>query len=193
MPAVAAKKWLITPEEYFDWEETQDIAHEYAYGEVFPMPGGTYEHFLIIANWIAVLHQAFRGTEHTVVPDGMRVQIHDERYVYPDVCVVTGSPQFRDDTRRVLVNPTVIVEVLSETTAAYDRGEKFALYREVASLQDIIWVDSERRWAEVARREDDGAWRLPGPVSNDQVEIASLELTVSFEDLYRGVELEREQ
>ena len=189
MPAVAAKKWLITPEEYFDWEETQETAHEYAYGEVFPIPGGTASHFLIIANWIVVLRAALENTDALIFPDGMRLQIHDERYVYPDVTVVTETPRYRDARQRVLQNPSVVVEVLSESTAAYDRGEKFALYREVASLRDIIWIDSERRWAEVASRGEDGAWRLPGPVTDAQIEIASLELAISFDDLYQGVEL----
>ncbi|GAB5535238.1 MAG: Uma2 family endonuclease [Rubricoccaceae bacterium] len=187
MPAVAAKKWLITPEEYFDWEETQETAHEYAYGEVFPMPGGTAEHFIIIGNWVRLLGNALLDAGATVFPDGMRVQIHDERYVYPDVSVVMEPTQFRDESRRVLTNPTVVIEVLSESTAAYDRGEKFALYREVESLRDIVWIDSERRWAEVASRTN-GVWTLPGPITNDQIELPSLELTISFDDLYRGVD-----
>ena len=116
----------------------------------------------------------------------MRVQIHDERYVYPDVAVVAGSPEFRDPKRRVLTNPSVIIEVLSESTAAYDRGEKFGYYREVPSIHTIIWVDSERRFAEVAAKTN-GAWSLPAPVLDGVVTIPSLDVQVDLEDVYRNV------
>ena len=104
-----------------------------------------------------------------VFPDGMRLQIND--YVYPDASVVVGGPQFREGPkRRVLPNPSVVVEVLSESTAAYDRGENYALYREVRPLREVVWVDSEHRSVEVAVKAD-GAWSIREPVG----------------DLYRGV------
>ncbi|MEM0964479.1 MAG: Uma2 family endonuclease [Bacteroidota bacterium] len=185
MPVAAARTITFTPEEYFDWEERQEERHEYANGEVYPMPGGTYEHFLIIANWVVALRGAV-GNRAAVLPDGMRIQIHDQRYVYPDASVVLGEPAFHDETRRALRNPVVVLEVLSESTAAYDRGEKFALYREIASLREIVWVDSERRWAEVATKTDD-AWSLPSPVTDGTIALPSLGLTVALDDLYRGV------
>lgn len=188
MPVAAARTLTITPEEYFDWEERQQERHEYAHGHVYPMPGGTSEHFLIIANWIVALRMALGDTESLVYPDGMRLQINDARYVYPDVSVVLGKPAFRDPKRRVLLNPSVAVEVLSESTASYDRGEKFALFREVPSLREIVWVDSERRWAEVATNAN-GAWSLPAPVTDGVVRLPSLGVEVALADLYHGVDL----
>ena len=191
MPVAAARKVLLSPEEYFDWEERQDVRHEYAYGEVFPMPGGTFEHFQLIGNWIVALRDAIAasGVDAVALPDGMRVQIHDRRYVYPDVSVVVGAPAFREGSgRRVLLNPSVVVEVLSESTAAYDRGEKFAHYREVRSLREIVWVDSERRAAEVAVRTGD-VWTLPVPVTDGAVSLPSLGLAVDLDAVYRGVEV----
>lgn len=185
MPVAAARTITFTPEEYFDWEERQDERHEYANGEVFPMPGGTYEHFLIIANWVRYLGTALTGA--AALPDGMRLQIHEKRYVYPDVSVVVGQPAFRDATRRVLLNPSVAIEVLSESTEAYDRGEKFALYREVSSLREIVWVDSTRRFAEVAVNTA-GTWSLPAPVADGQILLPSLGLAVPLDEIYRGVE-----
>ena len=187
MPVAAAQTITFTPDEYFDWEERQEERFEYANGQVYPMPGGTYEHFLIIANWVVALRDALGTAQAVVLPDGMRLQINDRRYVYPDVSVVLGEPSFRDGSRRrALLNPVVAVEVLSKSTAAYDRGEKFALYREVASLREIVWIDSERRWAEVATKAD-GAWSLPAPVEGGDVALPSLGLAVALDDLYRGV------
>ena len=186
MPVAAKRTAVFTPEEYFDWEERQEERHEYAYGEVYTMPGGTSEHFLIIGNWVRLLGNALLEADALVYPDGMRVQIHDQRYVYPDVSVVVGAPEFRDPKRRVLTNPAVIVEVLSESTAAYDRGEKFGYFREVPSIQTIVWVDSERRFAEVAVKTDN-AWSLPAPVLEGAVALPALGLEVALEDVYRGV------
>ncbi|WP_420456982.1 Uma2 family endonuclease [Rubrivirga sp.] len=188
MPVAAARTITFTPEEYFDWEERQEERHEYSRGEVYPTPGGTYEHFLIVSNVVGTLRLAL-GDAGAVLPDGMRVQIHELRYVYPDTSVVLGEPAFREGSkRRVLLNPSVVVEVLSESTATYDRGETFALYREVASLREIVWVDSERRFVEVATKSD-GTWALPSPVEDGRVELPSLGVTVAVDDLYRGVTL----
>ena len=195
MPTTAARKITFTPDEYFDWEERQEEHHEYHHGEVYPMPGGTYEHFLVIANWVVALRNALADADASVLPDGMRLQINEDRYVYPDVSVVLGEPAFRDESRRVLLNPTVVVEVLSESTEVYDRGEKLAsaglrlaFYREVPSLREIVWVDPDRRWAEVAVKTDD-AWTLPAPVTGGAVALPSLGVEVALDDLYRGVDL----
>ena len=191
MPVAAARTLTLTPEESFDWEER----HEHARGHVYPTPGGTPEHFLIIGNWVRLLGNALLDRDALVYPDGMRLQVNDERYVYPDVSVVLGEPAFRDAKRRVLLNPSVAVEVLSEkrqvgeaSTASYDQGEKFALYRQVPSLQEIVWVDSERRWAEVAVKTG-GAWTLPAPVADGSIALPSLAVEVSLDDLYHGVDL----
>ena len=188
MPTTAARKITFTPDEYFDWEERQEERHEYHHGDVYPMPGGTSEHFLVIGNWVRLLGNALLDVDALVYPDGMRLQINDARYVYPDVSVVLGVPAFRDESRRVLLNPTVVVEVLSDSTAVYDRGEKFAFYREVPSLREIVWVDPDRRWAEVAVKTDD-VWALPAPVTGGAVALPSLGVELALDDLYHGVEV----
>ena len=88
----------------------------------------------------------------------------------------------------MLLNPSVAVEVLSESTASYDQGEKYALYREVRSLREIVWVDSERRFVEVAVKAD-GAWSVREPIADGQVTLPSLGVEVDVADLYRGVDL----
>ena len=185
MPAAAAATITLTPEEYFAWEARQDVPHEYADGEVFPMPGGTFPHFTLILNIAVAFRLALADRDAHVLPDGMRLMIHDRRYVYPDVQVVLGDPAFRDDSQTTLANPALVVEVLSDSTAAYDRGEKFALYRDVASIQEVVFVDQNRPWVEVARRNDAG-WLIEQAVTEGEVRLDSLGLAVGLGAIYEG-------
>lgn len=187
MPVAAARTVLLTPDEYVAWEERQDIRHEYAFGEVFPMPGGTFAHFLIISNLAFALRVALAGRAAFVLADGMRLQIHGDRYVYPDVSVILGEPAFRDDRRTTLTNPTLVAEVLSRSTAAYDRGEKLALYGSVASIQEVVLVDAEARRVEVARRTE-GGWDVGAAATDGEVRLESLGVAVALTDVYRLVD-----
>ncbi|MEM1054014.1 MAG: Uma2 family endonuclease [Bacteroidota bacterium] len=185
MPAAAAATITLTPEEYFAWEARQEVPHEYADGEVFPMPGGTFTHFTLILNIAVALRTALGDRDAHVLPDGMRLMIHDRRYVYPDVQVVLGDPAFRDENETTLTNPAFVVEVLSDSTAAYDRGEKFALYRDVESIREVVFVDPERRWVEVARRTDSG-WLIETAVTEGEVQLHALGLALPMEAIYEG-------
>ena len=187
MPVTAARTVLLTPDEYFAWEERQDVRHEYAFGEVFPMPGGTFAHFLILANLARVLGNALAGRAAFVLADGMRLQIHGERYVYPDVSVILGEPAFRDDRKTTMTNPVLVAEVLSRSTAAYDRGEKLALYHGVASLREVVLVDAEARRVEVARRTEDG-WDVGAAATDGEVRLESLGVALALADVYRLVD-----
>src|SRR5438067_352701 len=130
-------------EEYLELEETADYKSEYFDGEVFAMAGGTPEHNLIAANLIGELRNQLEETPCRVYPSDQRVKIPDTGlYTYPDVTVVCADPQFEEPDRRAMLNPTLIVEVLSETTEAYDRGDKFAHYRRLSSLREYVMVAS---------------------------------------------------
>ncbi|MDT0632479.1 Uma2 family endonuclease [Rubrivirga sp. S365] len=188
MPVSTARALTFTPEEYFDWEETQDVRHEYAAGKVHRLPAESSDHHLVVSNCIAFLGNEVDRSGRYVLSSGMRLQIHDARYVYADASVVFGPPALRDETRRVLLNPAVVVEVLSDRTAVYDRGEKFALYREVPSIHTVVWVDSTRRWAEVAAKTN-GVWAVPAPVTGGAVRLPSLGVDLALDGLYHGVEV----
>lgn len=189
MPVTAARTVLLTPDEYFSWEARQDVRHEYAYGEVFPMPGGTFNHFLIISNLAVAFRMALGDRPAFVLTDGMRLQIHDERYVYPDVSVVLGAPAFRDGRRTTLTNPAVVVEVSSPSTAAYDRGEKLDLYQSVESIAAVLFVSTDARRVEVARRDAD-EWSLGAPVTAGDVSIEALGVSLALADAYRLVDFQ---
>lgn len=185
MPVAAPRSLTMSPDEYVAWEATQLERHEYHYGEVFPMPGGSPEHAELIILVAVALHEAVRGTECTVRSEAMRVGVSEDRYVYPDLTVTCGAIQTRRNDRTTLLNPTLVVEVLSPSTRSYDLGEKFELYREMPSVQEVLFVDSERRRAEVARRAESG-WTLAEPATGGTIRLASVGATLDLDALYAG-------
>src|SRR5438045_3509978 len=115
----------MTYEEYRAFERSSSTKHEFVGGEVFAMSDGTFDHSTIAANVIATLHPALRESGCATLTSDMRVRTGDDVGAYPDVSVVCGERRFSDNTRDELLNPTVLVEVLSPSTEAYDRGDKF--------------------------------------------------------------------
>lgn len=185
MPAVAARTLTFTPEAYVAWEAGQTERHEYHFGEVFPMPGGTLEHARLIVALTVALDLALRDLDCLVLSEAMRVEVlPDLQFVYPDVTVVCGEPLLRDATETTLQNPTVVGEVLSPTTARYDRGEKFALYRGVPSVQAVVYVDPDARTVELRQRTPTG-WAIETPVTEGTVEIAVLGVSFAVGALFR--------
>lgn len=194
MPVAPAVTLRMTPDEYFAWEETQVERHEYIHGEVFPMSGGTRNHALIPTNFIAALVPLLRGTDCRMFTSDLRIQIHDDRYTYPDLSVVCGLEQYRTDRQTTLLNPTLVVEVLSRSAAEYDRGEKFEAYRQVESLREYVLIAQDRRHAELFRKEPaggDGAdrWVLYEFAGDDTLTLASVSAEVALSALYEGVEV----
>ncbi|WP_420456915.1 Uma2 family endonuclease [Rubrivirga sp.] len=187
MPATAARTLTFTPEEYFEWETTQEVRHEYHFGEVFPTPGGTFAHATVSLNLGSALLVALRGSNCRPVSNDMRVEVlAGGQYVYPDVTVYCGEPAFVNDRKMTLVNPAVVCEVLSPDTRAYDLGEKLALYRGVPSIQTVLYADPDRRWAQLARRTET-TWVRDEPVTEGPVEIGALGVALDLADLYAGL------
>ena len=191
MPATLTPVTLkLSPEEYFEWEETQEDKHDYIYGEVFPMAGGTRTHNDIALNLAVTLRLAFRGTECSVFASDMRVQVErDGRYTYPDLSALCGEPAFLTARETTLTNPALVVEVLSDSTAGYDRGDKLVAYRSVPSIQEVVLVHQLRRAAEVYRREGDGRWSLEDVGGAGTLALASVGVDVTLDDLYEGTGL----
>lgn len=189
MPATLTPVSLrLTPDAYDEWEQTQEERHEYIHGEVFPMSGATDTHNIIAGNFFAALHRAFAGTDCVVYGEGMRVQVEaGGRYAYPDVSAVCGARVFTTPKRTTLANPALVVEVLSERTEAYDRGEKLAAYRALASVQEVVLVRQDARAAEVYRREASGRWTIEA--AGAEVALASVGVRVAMADLYAGTDV----
>jgi len=156
--AVHSKPYL-SPGEYLAIERAAEERSEYLDGEMVAMTGGSRNHGLIVGNLLRELGSQLRDRPCEVYPTDLRVQVsHTGLYTYPDVVVVCGEPRFEDEQLDTLLNPTVILEVLSPTTESYDRGRKFEHYRTLGSLAEYLLVSQAQPRIERFLRQDDGLW-----------------------------------
>jgi Uma2 family endonuclease len=185
-------KTYLTPERYIEIERAAEYKSEYYQGEMFAMAGAKWNHNLIVAHLISQLDQQLRSRPCSVTPSDMRVRVSATGlYTYPDVAVVCGEPQFLDGHRDTLLNPTLIIEVLSPSTEAYDRGLKFENYRSIETLRQYLLVSSDRIHADLYTRQPDGGWLLTsadGPAGT--LSLASVNCQVALADVYEKVDFE---
>ncbi len=187
MPSVDMQH-ACTPEEYLALERRADSKSEYLRGQVIAMAGATRSHNLIAGNFYREVSRQLRGRPCESYISDMRVKVgRTGLYTYPDVVAVCGEIQFEDIHNDTLLNPTVIVEVLSATTEAYDRGEKFALYRRLESLQEYLLVAQDKIRIEHYVRQET-LWVLSEAGSVDEmVRLASIGCEVGLLDVYDKV------
>ncbi len=191
---VQAQKNRMTQEEYLEFERNSDIKHEYFDGEIFTMVGAKKNHILIGANITAELVSKFAAANSTcrVLPNDMRVKIQsDSGYAYPDVAVACGDIEFEDNNFDTLMNPIIIIEILSKSTEAFDRGDKFACYRLIPSLQEYILVSQKRHRIERFVRKDDCSWSMFLYEDIEQtVKIETIDCEVPLSAIYRWIEFD---
>jgi Uma2 family endonuclease len=183
------QRTLLSPEQYLSIERQSETKSEYLSGEIFSMAGASERHNLIVANLVGEFRSQLKGRPCKVYPSDMRVKIRATGlYTYPDVTVVCGDSEFEDDHKDTLLNPTLIVEVLSESTEAYDRGKKFEHYRSVKSLSDYLLVAQEAASIEYYVRQEDGKWLLsPYKEAHDTIEFASVRCALPLREVYDKV------
>ena len=151
--------YYLSPEEYLAIERRAEYKSEYVDGVMYAMAGGSERHNLIVGNLITELNVQLRNSPCRVYPSDLKVRVpNSKRFFYPDVSVVCDETQFADDERDVVLNPVVVVEVLSESTAAFDRGKKFQSYQQIESLQEYMLVSQDEHLVEHYLRQDDGHW-----------------------------------
>lgn len=189
---VTKPKPYLTPEEYLAFEREADVKHEYYAGEIFAFAGASEVHNLIVVNAIRELSIEMKGRPCKVYPSDMRVRVSPTGlYTYPDVTVVCGEARFDDDHKDILLNPTVIVEVLSPSTKDYDRGGKFEQYRKLESVQEYLVIAQDRVHVEQHVRQAEGQWLLSETNSADDViALPSIGCRLAVADLYEKVEFE---
>jgi Uma2 family endonuclease len=180
----------LTPEQYLEIERKAEYKSEYFDGEMFAMSGGTLAHSTIAMNIGGSLVNQLRGRSCRAMSSDMRVRVNPTGlYTYPDVSVVCGEPQLLDGAQDTLLNPTVIVEVLSPSTEAYDRGKKFEHYRNIESLREYLLVASDRVQVDLFTRQDDRQWMLTvAKMPGEQLTLHSIGCTLQVAEVYDKVD-----
>lgn len=184
------RKTLLTPEEYLAVERNSEVKHEYFKGEIFAMVGASKRHNLITANIIRVLGNQLLNRSCNVYPSDMRVKVSATgKYTYPDVSVAFDEEKFDDAEKDTLLNPVVIIEVLSATTEAYDRGKKFEHYQHIESLTEYLLVAQEPYRIEQYVRQSNSEWRYSEfHDAGDVVRISVIGCELALKDVYAKVE-----
>lgn len=179
----------ITEEEYLRLERAADGKNEFAGGEMFAMSGGSPRHAELAANFITALRMRLQVRCRVYTSD-LRIRTRSTgSYVYPDLSVVCGKPELHSGSDDILINPRVIVEVLSPASASYDRGRKFDLYREIPSLSEYVLCHQDSARLEMFTRQADESWiyrDVAGLAS--AVNLASLDCQIPLSDIYSGIE-----
>ncbi|MCY7314375.1 MAG: Uma2 family endonuclease [Rubrivivax sp.] len=173
-------------EAYLAWENEQPEKHEFHRGEIFAMVGARRVHGRVQGNLSRELGVLLKGSPCQVFVDGMKVQIGDDTILYPDIFVTCDKADLRTDL--IFRAPTLVVEVLSPSTQAYDRSAKFALYRRIPALREYILVDPDTRRVEAFRRGADGLWVLHDMSETDTLVAASIDARVAMADVFDGID-----
>lgn len=179
---------FMSPDAYLDWETQQESKYEYANGEAYAMTGGTIPHNAIAINLIAALRNHVRGGSCRVLGSDAKLGITEQGpFFYPDVLVTCDERDRR--AIKFVQFPCLVVEVLSQTTEAYDRGAKFAQYRRLESLREYVLISSERISVDLFRLNDRGKWELTPYTVGDTLQFSSTGFECSMDLVYEDVEL----
>jgi len=184
-------KTLLTPEQYLEIERKAERKSEFFNGEMFEMAGASRAHNQLVAHLVREFDQQFRSRPCDVYPSDMRVHVKSTGlYMYPDVAVVCGEPLFAEGQTDTLLNPGLIVEVLSPSTEAYNRGRKFEHYQSIESLREYLLVASDRVHLDLYSRQPDGRWLLTSANRvEESVTLESVGAQILLSDLYEKVDL----
>lgn len=188
----AQPRTSLTPEEYLAFEAQSADKHEYYGGVVVALAGGNEAHSIICSNLNALLHSQLRQRPCLVYTSDLKVKAERPRkYMYPDLSITCGQALFEDSARRVLLNPIVIIEVLSDSTEQYDRGKKFQYYQSILSVQEYILVAQDAKHIDHYQRQADNLWLLSSiDVDHGQLYLPSIDCTIILEEVYAKVPFE---
>lgn len=187
MSALAARH--VTPEQYLEAEREASFKSEYFSGQIFAMAGASRRHNVLVGNLVRRLGNRLDGQPCETYPSDMKVLVRaNGLYTYPDVTVVCGEPEFLNRDGDVLLNPLVIVEVLSDSTQSYDRGAKWVLYQGLDSLQEYVLVSADTPRVERFTRQDNGQWLYESIGGLDgEIRLASLDIMLPLAEVYERV------
>ncbi len=189
IPPLAPK--VYTLREYLAREERSKDKHEFYNGIIVKMPNAKYNHNLVAMNTAHALRNALKlvGQKYIVLGDGQKIYVESENVaVYPDALVIFDKPIFYQNREDILLNPLVVVEVLSRKTGLYDRTAKFDLYQSIPSFKEYVLIDPKKISVETRYREADDLWRItPYSIENQNVSLKSLNVVLSINDIYENI------
>jgi Uma2 family endonuclease len=182
-------KHFYTPEEYLATERESPTKNEYHSGEIFAMTGASREHIVIVSNLTILLGNQLESRDCDIYPNDMRVRTPETNtYTYPDLTVVCGQPEFEDDCFDTLLNPTLIVEVLSPSTETRDRTHKFAGYRKITSLQEYLLIAQNECRVTLFTTQKAGPWLFQEATGlGDTLHLTSIDCDLPLDKAYRRV------
>ncbi len=172
--------------EFLEWENAQPDRNEFHRGEVFAMVGARRVHERVVVNLVSRIDSALQGSPCQVFGSNAKLQVADDAILYPDVFVTCDRADLA--TEMIFRSPSVVIEVLSPTTAAYDQGLKFSLYRRIASLREFVLIDPDTRRVESFRRGDDGLWVLHDMTDAAALALSAIDAIVPMVELFAGVQ-----
>ena len=174
---------------YLAWEAGQAERHEFVDGEIYAMTGARDSHNRVALNLAAALKSALRGTPCRTFMTDMKLRVDAvDAYFYPDIFVTCDERDRRADADLMKRHPRLIVEVLSDSTGAYDRGRKFEIYRGIETLSEVLFVSADRRQVDLLRRQPDGdSWVLFPKSAADTLQLASLDVELPLDAVYDDV------
>ncbi len=192
---IQTEKRYYTPEEYLTLEEKAIDRHEYRNGEIVLMTGGTTNHNQIALNFCRKFPLKIKNQEYYTYINDVRLWIEQYRlYTYPDVMVIRGKPVYEGTGTTNVINPSIIVEVLSKSTQEYDRTDKFQYYRSLNEFQEYILIDQYRFYAAQYFKQENGQWIFNDYQGSEAIlKLAVDDLEISFQDLYERVDFELNQ
>jgi Uma2 family endonuclease len=176
----------LSPEEYLALERKGEFKSEYMDGVVYAMAGASKRHNLVVANIIITLGGQLKGRPCRIYPSDLKVRVaNSKRFFYPDVSVVCGEDEFADEEQDVILNPILIVEVSSESTAAFDRGKKFLSYQQIVSLQEYLLVSQDEVLVEGYARQGNDTWLYTKVAGlQGRLTLPSIECELGLNDIY---------
>jgi len=190
-PAPAYEKRKYTIEEYLEMEKESDLKHEYYRGEIFAMSGPKVQHNIIAGNIFGDLKNKLKGSRCRPFSSDQRIHIPSNTlFTYPDISVVCGEINTLNNDKWNILNPCVLIEILSPSTRSYDRGEKFWFYRAIQTLKEYVIVDSENIQLEIFRVNERGHWELEEYTNTrDKLFVKTIDVYIELTEIYEGTEL----
>ncbi|MEO5858767.1 MAG: Uma2 family endonuclease [Pyrinomonadaceae bacterium] len=189
----AVPKPIYNADQYLTLEQGAEYRSQFYFGEIFAMAGASRRHNVVSANVLASIHAQLKGRSCEVYQNDMRVKVNADFYTYPDIVIVCGEPQIEKKNGENLLDPAVLIEVLSPSTEKFDRGDKFRFYRLMPSLKEYVLVSQDRVNVEHYFRQEDNSWLFT--VLNDEgdvLELPSVSCSVNLKDIYDKVDLGEE-